>query len=242
MVLQQGVVTEETLGLMKNLMNEKCFADFFLVGGTALALRLGHRKSIDIDMFTGSDIPVGELGKYLVEKYHFQEEFRAKDTLKGDIDGIKIDLIKYDYPLVQPLEESEDNIRIASTEDIIAMKLSAITDSGTRVKDFTDIAYLSRDYSLNQMLKFYEMKFKGTNIFSVAKALVYFDDIDFTNEPVELVDAKFDWKKVNQRLVDMAQNPDKKFNSFPIEKESELNVSARERQTTAKRKNSGWSW
>ena len=240
MVLQQGVVTEETLGLMKGLMSEDCLADFFLVGGTALALRLGHRKSIDIDMFTRHDISVDELQSYLSGKYRFREEFRAKNTLKGDIDGIKVDLITYDYPLIQPLEETDGNIRIASTEDIIAMKLSAITDSGTRVKDFTDIAYLSRDFSLNQMLCFYEAKFNGVNIFSAAKALVYFDDIDFANEPVELVGAKFDWKKVNQRLIDMTRNPDKTFNSFPIENGQSQSVAAKAKKK--QHKTGGWSW
>ena len=113
MVLQQSVVTTETLELMRKLMNEKIFENYFLVGGTALALRLGHRKSIDIDMFTQYDIPVNEVQKYLSEKYHFTEEFREKNTLKGDIAKIKIDLIKYDYPLLQPLEKTNDGIKIA---------------------------------------------------------------------------------------------------------------------------------
>lgn len=243
MVLQQSVVTTETLELMRKLMNEKIFENYFLVGGTALALRLGHRKSIDIDMFTQYDIPVNEVQKYLSEKYHFTEEFKEKNTLKGDIAKIKIDLIKYDYPFLQPLEKTNDGIKIASTEDIIAMKLSVITDSGTRVKDFTDIAYLSRDFSFNQMLEFYKTKYEGSNIFSVAKALVYFDDIDFENEPVELVDAKFDWEKVNQRLVDMVQNPNKKFGTFPIEKTVKQAISQKQqtqKKTSKKTKDLSW--
>lgn len=221
-MLQKGVVEEKTFRLMKSLMAEDMLSEFFLVGGTALALKLGHRKSIDIDLFTRNDIPVDELQKYLTHKYGFKEEFREKNTLKGEIDGVKVDLIKYDYPFVNELEKTSDGIRMASVEDIIAMKLSAITDSGTRIKDFADIAWLSTRYSLNQMLKFYQKKFKGANALSVAKALVYFNDIDFENEPVELVSAIFDWKKVNKRLLDMVQNPDKVFTEFPIAKREML--------------------
>ncbi len=216
MVLQQSVVSEGTFELMKSLMSEEKLKYFFLVGGTNLALRLGHRKSIDIDMFTRNDIDVPDLQRYLYEKYRFKESFRAKNTLKGEINEIKIDLIKYDYNFLKPIEEV-NNIRLSRIEDIIAMKLSAITDSGTRVKDFTDISFLSTKFSLNQMLDFYSTKFSGANIFSAAKALVYFDDIDFSNGPVELISADFKWEKINKRLVDMTQNPEKIFDSKPID-------------------------
>ena len=84
MQLQKDVVKKETYELLKNLMNEDMLSDFFLVGGTALALKLGHRISIDLDMFTQNDIPVAALQKKLAEKYGFSEEFRAGNTLKGD--------------------------------------------------------------------------------------------------------------------------------------------------------------
>ena len=222
MELQQNVVEKKTFELLKALMNEEIFSEYFLVGGTALALRLGHRKSIDIDMFTKNDIPVNEIQRFLSEKYNFREEFREKNTLKGDVEGVKLDFIKYDYPLLKSFEENPDNIRIASNEDIIAMKLSAITDSGSRVKDFTDIAFLSKYYSLHEMLDFYKTKFDGANIFSVTKALVYFDDIDFSNEPVNLIKGKFNWKKIETRLIDMTKNPEKKYSQFPIVQKSNM--------------------
>lgn len=211
MELQQDVVEEKTFGLLKSLMSEDFFSEFFLVGGTALALRLGHRKSIDIDMFTQGKIPVNDVRKHLSEKYGFREEFREKDTLKGDIDGVKVDFIRYDYPLLNSPETFDGNIRIASNEDIIAMKLATITDSGSRAKDFVDIAFLSKYYSLNQMLDFYKAKFDGVNIFSATKALVYFTDIDFSSEPVNLMHGKFEWAKVEARLIDMVRNPEKKY-------------------------------
>ncbi len=218
MELQKNTVEKKTFELLTLLMNEELFREFFLVGGTALALRYGHRKSIDIDMFTQRDISVGEFQKYLSEKYDFLEEYRAKNTLKGAINGIKVDFIKYDYPLLEPPERTSENIRILSTKDIIAMKLSAITDSGSRVKDFTDIAFLSKYFTLNQMLSFYKEKFQGANIFSVTKALVYYDDIDFHNEPVSLISGKFEWSRIANRLKNMIQNPEKIYKDFPIPK------------------------
>ena len=124
---------------------------------------------------------------------------------------MKVDFIRYDYPLLNSPETFDGNIRIASNEDIIAMKLATITDSGSRAKDFVDIAFLSKYYSLNQMLDFYKAKFDGVNIFSATKALVYFNDIDFSSEPVNLMHGKFEWAKVEARLIDMVRNPEKKY-------------------------------
>ncbi len=197
-------------------MNDKKFSDFFLVGGTSLALQLGHRKSIDLDLFTKSDIDVISLNNHLKENYNFQQRFRAKNTLKGDIDGVFVDCIKYDYPLIKSIFV-EENIRIASMEDVCCMKLSAITDNGTRVKDFVDIAFLSTKFSLNEMLSFYKNKYNEKNLIIPIKALLYFDDIDFTSEPVELFDVKFDWNKIKTRIFEMTENPEKKFAYPPIE-------------------------
>lgn len=214
MELQTGIVEEATFALLAKLMNETALADFFLVGGTALALRLGHRKSIDLDMFTRSDIPVQELQNQLSAKYGFIETFREHNTLKGEIDRVKIDLITYDYPFLQPLEKTKENIRIASTPDIIVMKLSAITDHGTRMKDFVDIAFLSKHFTLKQMLDFYTSKYTSVSAISVTKGLVYYKDIDFS-VTVDLVKGTFSWERIQERLYAMVDQPDRLFADYP---------------------------
>jgi len=212
-MLQKNTIETKTFELLTELMNEPILSDFFLVGGTSIALQIGHRKSIDLDLFSQNDINVAQLNDFLSKKYHFIERYRAKHTLKGEINGVFIDCMKYDYKLVKAINVY-NNIRIASLEDVIAMKLSAITDNGSRLKDFVDIAYLSVKYSLQEMLSFYAQKYNDSNMLSAVKALGYFEDIDFESEPVELVNKKFSWKKIKDRINDMIKEPYKVFDYF----------------------------
>lgn len=213
-MLQTGTVEKRTYTLLKRIMEDPVFKDYFLVGGTASALQMGHRKSIDLDLFTRNDIDVDELQNHLKKSYEFQDDFRARNTLKGKINGVSIDCIKYDYPLLKPLV-CESNIRILSLEDISAMKLSSVTDNGSRIKDFVDLAYMSAHLSLNEMLSCYKKKFGDVNVLSPAKALVYYNDIDFENEPVNLIDGNFSWNVIKDRLEDMVLNSDKVYKEYP---------------------------
>ena len=210
MEFYKNTVKEETFKLLKELMADPSFENFFLVGGTSIALRIGHRKSIDLDLFTRDEIKTDYLYKHLKEIYGFEERYRAKNTLKGDIRGVYIDCNRYDYPLLKPADVYE-GIRVASLEDIAAMKISAITDDGTRLKDFIDVAFLSEYMSLNHMLESYKRKYDENNLFSPVKALTYFDEIDFNNEPVELIGKTFKWTTFEKRLIEMTKNPDKVF-------------------------------
>ncbi len=215
-MLQKSTVTGATYTLLVQLMDDTNFKDFYLVGGTSIALRIGHRTSIDLDLFTQKDFDINELRTHLAQNYNFQSSFESKNTLKGFIDGVFIDCITYNYPFIRPIETYDNNrIRMLSLEDIVAMKLSAITDNGTRVKDFVDIAYLSTKFSLNDMLSFYEKKYTGTTILSPLKALLYFSDIDFETEEVQLLNNSFNWKKIKTRLEAMAHNPEFVFPDFP---------------------------
>lgn len=141
-MLHTETVKGGTLELLKKLEAEDAMSDFNLAGGTSLALYLGHRISIDLDLFTSKPFDAVKLESFLQEKYGFCTGFMEKNTLKGFIGNVKIDCITHAYEyLEKPYVES--NIRLYSMEDIIAMKLSAIADNGSRLKDFIDIAYLS---------------------------------------------------------------------------------------------------
>lgn len=198
-----------TLELLRNLQSEVLLSSFNLVGGTSLALRMGHRKSVDLDLFTKDDFDLQELRELLVNKYDFQVSYEKGKTLKGFINNVKIDLIKYDYPQVCSVETIE-GIRFESIPDVIAMKLSAICDNGSRMKDFIDIAFLSSKYSFDDMLKFYSTKFPASNQMMLAKALVYFADIDF-NEDIVMLKYYFNWDKIAKRLNDMTLQRNKVF-------------------------------
>lgn len=208
-MLQTQTLAPATLQLLKQLMQDQELRSFRLVGGTALALQLGHRISVDLDLFTNTPFDEQQLREYLELTYGLQTDYISRHTLKGEIDGVQIDCIAHQYPWLQDSKE-EDGIRLAGLPDICAMKLNAITGNGTRIKDFIDVAWLSTHYSLNQMLDFYEQKYNA-NVLMPLKAIIFFDEINF-NEPVHLTDGKrVNWKKYEKRLLDMEKHPNKVF-------------------------------
>ncbi len=208
-MLQTQTVEPRTLELLRKLQNEPLMSSFNLVGGTALALRLGHRKSIDLDFFTKEEFDIVELREMLVEKYAMKVAFERGQTLKGFIDGIMIDCIRFNYPHIET-PDNIDGVRLESIPDIIAMKLDAISHNGTRIKDFIDIATLSTLYSLNEMLQFYLAKYPNANVLMPVKSLIYFDDINF-EEAVVMTNEAFDWEKIARRLLEMIEYPNKIF-------------------------------
>jgi predicted nucleotidyltransferase component of viral defense system len=158
--------------------------DFYLAGGTALALQLGHRDSIDFDFFSEQSFSTEDLTKKVEQIFRnhkvakIQEE---KDTLTFVIDDtIKISFFAFPYQLVKPLLD-EDNFKMASTEDIGAMKLSAIT-SRSVLKDYVDLYFILHKISLEELFKLTKEKFPTIDINLILKSLVYFDDI--LEEPI----------------------------------------------------------
>ena len=184
-MLHKETVETSTLELLKSLQSEPILAPFNLVGGTSLALRLGHRKSVDLDLFSKEDFDLQEVKELLVNKYNLKVGYEKGKTLKGFIGKVMVDFIRYGYPHIQPIE-TEEGIRLESLPDIVAMKLSSICDNGSRIKDFIDIAYLSNLYSFGEMLQFYTQKFPSSNPIVPTKSLVYFDDINFDEELIVL--------------------------------------------------------
>ena len=208
-MLYKETIEPKTLELLINLLKEPLLSTFNLVGGTALALHLGHRKSIDLDFFTSESFDLEEVKMMLIKKYDFKVSYSRSQTLKGFINGVKVDFIKFDYPHLHNCDII-DEVRIESIPDIIAMKLLSITDNGSRIKDFIDIAYLSSWFSLEQMLQFFIRKITNSNIMMPIKALTYFDDIDF-NESIVMLNNNFDWDKIANRLIDMTKEPNRIF-------------------------------
>ena len=208
-MLQTQTLAPTTLQLLKRLMQDNELRSFRLVGGTALALQLGHRISVDLDLFCNQPFDEQLLREYMEREYGLQTDYMSRYTLKGEIDGVQIDCIANEYPWIEEPKE-EDGIRLAGLPDICAMKLNAIAGNGTRIKDFIDVAWLSSHYSLNQMLAFYEQKYNA-NVLMPLKAIIFFDEINF-NEPVHLTDGKrVNWKIYEKRLIAVEKQPNKLF-------------------------------
>lgn len=100
-MLHTEVVSGKTLELLKKLEAENAMTRFNLAGGTSLALYLGHRRSVDLDLFTPKPFDAAELERFLMDKYGFRTGFMERNTLKGSIDGIKIDCITHSYEYLE---------------------------------------------------------------------------------------------------------------------------------------------
>ncbi len=208
-MLQTQTIAPATLQLLTRFMQDSELRSFRLVGGTALALQLGHRISVDLDLFTDTAFDEQQLREYLERNYGMQTDYMSRSTVKGEIDGVQIDCIAHEYPWLQEPTE-EDGIRLACLPDICAMKLNAISGNGTRIKDFIDVAWLSAHYTLNEMLDFYEHRYNA-NVLMPLKAIIFFDEINF-DEPVHLTNGKkVNWKMYEKRLLEMEKHPDKLF-------------------------------
>lgn len=200
------IVFPKTFDLLQQIQGDPFFDDFFLVGGTALALHIGHRLSIDLDFFSVQAFVNQELESYLVSKFSFQTDYVSKNTLQGFIDGVKIDFITHAYPLVSPLVQ-ENGLRLASLEDIGAMKLNAIARSGNRQKDFYDVYFLLEHLSFNNLLKAYQAKYPSSNPVMALKGIAYFEEIDFEIEKPVLI-RRVSFLAVKKRLNEALSQPD----------------------------------
>ena len=198
-MLQTKAIETPTLDLIKNLQAKTYLQGFYLVGGTALALHFGHRKSIDIDLFSNFDFNATDLLEKIHQDFSFQLLFTASNTLKGHIDNINVDLLAHRYKLVAGVE-TMDGISLLSLPDIIAMKLNAISTSGQRSKDFIDIYYLLKKYRLGKMLEFYQEKYNQHNISFILKSLIYFDDVDLADWPILIENPKLKWGDITKQI------------------------------------------
>lgn len=199
-MLHTQTLAPQTLGLIQTLQSEPLLSGFHLVGGTALALQIGHRISIDIDLFTRDDYDTDDVLSLFIKKYGFQRNYQRGKTLKGFIDGVLIDLIRHDYEEIQIIEVAP--VRMLSAKDIAAMKLNAITGNGTRVKDFIDVYFLLEQFTLEEMLEFYKTKYQQDDALMILRSLVFFDDVDLAEWPRLLREPHLTFDHVKTRIVD----------------------------------------
>ena len=211
-MLQKETVDSETLELLKVLMVDERLKNFILVGGTALSLQIGHRHSIGLDLITQDVFNPMDLLAYLTERYCFQSTSISNATILGKFNHVKTDFIRHHYKNVKPVIECE-NIRLASLEDISAMKLNAIVQNGSRLKDFIDIAFLSYYLPLNEMVDNYITKYEIVNSIMAIKGIAFHDDINFS-EAVFLMGKDLDWRKIEKRIAEMLKYPQKIFDPF----------------------------
>ena len=202
-MLHLSTVEPATLGLLKKLQSLPFLEKFYLVGGTAIALHLGHRMSVDLDLFSFEDFDTAQLQEKLSENFAKMDQVMlSSGTLLCFLENIKTDFIRYKYPPQYPSFE-EHGIRLLALEDLIPMKLSAIAGRGKK-KDFYDVYFLLKHFRLSAMLSLYEAKFENSSVFHLLKSLVYFEDAEPDADPVLI--EKAPWASVKKAVQQAVRN------------------------------------
>jgi Nucleotidyl transferase AbiEii toxin, Type IV TA system len=203
------IIAKKTFKLIQQLQAVPELKEFYLVGGTALALQLGHRNSIDIDFFTKNEFEAADIISLLSPEYSITATLTRKGTLLAVVNNIKTDFIHHNYPLLKP-PITEEDITFLSKEDIAAMKFHAIIQSGKRLKDFIDVYFLLGHFSMKQMVGFFSAKYTYSNPMIAMKAINFFDDIDENIDPPKLL-KPLPFKKITARIQEATQKPDRIF-------------------------------
>jgi len=189
MLFEESVLDSDTRRILERLGGLLCRAEheFSLVGRTALAIQLGHRKSIDLDFFCPGTFEPEPLLQSIVDAFEDDRTVAMAaqaNTLNLSISEVKVDLITYFYDRLEPPIQA-DGYAMFSLEDIAAMKLSAVCNRGSK-KDFFDIVELLNHFELSELFDFYKRKFKSRDTFHVLRSLCYFDDAEGEPDPITL--------------------------------------------------------
>lgn len=172
-----------------------------LAGGTALALVLGHRKSLDFDWFTAEAMgdPLRLARELEAEGIPLRVEQIGRRTLHCTVEGVRVSLLEFGYPaLAAPISWGERAVTSLSLDDIAAMKLSAIAQRGSR-KDFVDLYALLREHRpLAEMLRLYQQKFDVQEIGHLLYSLTYFEDAERQRMPLMLW--KLQWPEIRREV------------------------------------------
>jgi hypothetical protein len=185
--------------------------DYYLAGGTGLALQLGHRDSADFDFFSQEDIDTEKLFSQIAEIFNNHKIVKVqegKNSLAVFIDeNIKLSFLSYKYKLIDGLV-NEENFKIASVLDIACMKLAAIVSRAAN-KDYIDLYFILKTFSLKEIIEKLNEKMPGLDVNLALKSLVYFKDI--SAEPIKFKnnnDASFE--AVKAFLIEKASDLNKK--------------------------------
>jgi len=163
------------------LQNEKVFESYNLVGGTALSLQIEHRISTDIDLFTENNLNRDEI-LHFARKIDKNVEVLNNSGVIFQIlypqKQLKVDFVNYNFPLIEPLVENDEGIRLVSKNDISAMKMSAAGTRGYEARDFVDLYYLLKEIPIEKIVDNFKKKYSTDNIQHYLRSMNYFNDVN----------------------------------------------------------------
>lgn len=194
-MLRFDAIPESVNALLARLAGTTALEGFALGGGTSLALRFAHRLSVDLDFFTERQFsPELLLTELALDRATVVG--RAANSLTLDVGGVKLDLLRHAYRLLNPVDLI-DGIRLVSLPDLTAMKLNAIANRGSK-KDFFDIGVLLGVFPIREMIGFFTAKYTATDPFTVIRSLAWFEDAELEPDPVSLTGQT--WGMIKEKM------------------------------------------
>ncbi len=193
------VISSPTEAALRALRDASLLDQFYLAGGTGLALQIGHRLSHDLDFFA-NDLFDEEILLQRVQKVEsFSLTAKAPHTIHATIQGTKVSFLGYTYPLLFPTARFLD-VAVADSRDIACMKISAIASRGTK-RDFVDLYMCATRFGLADLFPLFERKYEQTRYqkLHLLKSLAFFEDAEKDPMPDMLV--PLDWNQVKQLFV-----------------------------------------
>ena len=197
-MLFYDTITPGALDLLKKIQSEPFWSALRLVGGTALALQYGHRRSVDLDMFGLLEPDINTVTQAVANLGNVVQGPCSEKVKTYRIDDIKVDFV--DYSRYEWIDEPviENGIRLASPKDIAAMKVNAIEGRGSR-KDFVDMYFLLHHYSIDEVLDFYKQKYPEHSEYRALMSLTYFADAEQQPMPQMFIDTT--WQEIKRRIL-----------------------------------------
>jgi hypothetical protein len=193
------------LRALDRLKRSRAVRDFYLAGGSGLAVHLGHRRSTDLDLFSASEAVDLEPLRRLIRREKFPVTAESDVTLSLSVGRTPVDVVRYPYPLLEPPVPGPHGFPVAGLRDIAAMKLSAIARRGLR-RDFWDLAeILDSGLTLRDCADAYLAKFgrSQSDLYAVLRALTWFDDAEAQALwPAGLTEKH--WRDIKRRVTEAA--------------------------------------
>lgn len=190
---------------------------FYLAGGTALALQLGHRTSLDFDFYNPKHFDAKELYNQIEKQFgeNAQKTGEEKDTLFCRVSETECSFFWYQYPMIKEAVKIH-GVAIASIEDIAAMKLIAVSHRPAK-RDYLDIFFLLQKFTLDDMFSYVSKKYPNFNPYFALRALTYFEDIKEEREQraIKILDPNFSWEEAKEKIFEEV----KKYQLSMIKKE-----------------------
>lgn len=170
---------------------------FYMAGGTALALQIGHRESIDFDFYNEKEFNANNLVSE-IKKFSKSLEIEIPDTysVMGQVNGVKLSFFKYEYPMIGDFVVDK-GINFAPLPDIAAMKCIAVVQRGTK-RDYVDMYFLNKMFGLKKIFKWVAKKYPMYDLYHIKTGLIYFAEAESDVMPKMLVDCS--WKEVKTEL------------------------------------------